>query len=65
MAMSEAAKLFDQSGGAANGGKQDVVNSAGQQIMKMLIKSKLSGGMGTGGGAAGGGMGSLLGMASK
>jgi hypothetical protein len=28
--MSEAAKLFNQSGGAANGGKQDVVNGAAQ-----------------------------------
>lgn len=28
--MSEAAKLFNQSGGAANGGKQDVINGAAQ-----------------------------------
>merc|ERR1711939_1113157 len=59
MALSEASKLFDQSGGAANGNKQDVVNSAGQTIMKFIIKSQLSGAMGTGG------SGGLMGMASK
>jgi hypothetical protein len=46
--MSEASKLFDQSGGAANGGKQDVVNSAAQTIMKFVLKSQMSGMMGTG-----------------
>ena len=60
MAMSEASKLFDQSGGASGGNKQDVVNSAGQMMMKMMLKSELSGAMGTGGGASG-----LMGMASK
>jgi len=66
LAMSEASKLFDQSGGAANGGKQDVVNSAAQTIMKFVLKSQMSGMMGTGGGAAGGGgMGNLLSMAAK
>ena len=60
MAMSEASKLFDQSGGAAGGSKQDAVNSAGQMIMKMMLKSQMSGAMGTGGGASG-----LMSMASK
>ncbi|KAK9897352.1 hypothetical protein P389DRAFT_169113 [Cystobasidium minutum MCA 4210] len=69
MAMSEASKLFDQSGGAANGNKQDVVNSAVQTIMKFVLKSQLSGAMGTGGvatsGGGSGGVGNLLSMASK
>jgi len=62
MAMSEAAKLFDQSGGAAAGNKQDAVNSAGTTIMKLLLKSQFSG---TTGGANSGGLGSMLSMASK
>jgi hypothetical protein len=43
MAVSEAAKMFDQSGGAASGGKQDAMNSAGQTVMKLLIKNQVSG----------------------
>ena len=43
MAMSEASALFDKSGGAAGGNKQDAVNSAAQMIMKFLLKSQLSG----------------------
>ncbi|WRT64782.1 uncharacterized protein IL334_001716 [Kwoniella shivajii] len=62
MAMSEAAKLFDQSGGAAQGNKQDAVTSAGQTIMKLLIKSQMSGMMG---GGNSGGLSGLMGMASK
>ncbi|WWD21486.1 hypothetical protein CI109_105972 [Kwoniella shandongensis] len=62
MAMSEAAKLFDQSGGAASGDKQDAVTSAGQTIMKMLLKSQMTGMMG---GGNSGGLSSLMGMASK
>lgn len=58
--MSEASKLFDQSGGSAGGNKQDAVNSAGMMVMKMLLKSQLSGSAGTGGGVS-----QLLGMASK
>lgn len=66
LAMSEASKLFDQSGGAASGGKQDAINSAGATIMKFMLKSQMSGMMGTGGGAAGGGgLGNLVSMASK
>jgi len=62
MAMSEAAKLFDSSGGAASGNKQDVVNSAGMTVMKMLMKSQMSQMMG---GQNSGGLGSLMGLASK
>ncbi|WVQ83314.1 hypothetical protein IAT38_005453 [Cryptococcus sp. DSM 104549] len=62
MAMSEAAKLFDQSGGAAQGNKQDAVTSAGQVIMKMLLKNQVSGMMG---GSNSGGLSGLMGMASK
>ncbi|KAG8927163.1 hypothetical protein FRC02_008432 [Tulasnella sp. 418] len=37
-AMGEAAKRFDSSGGAAQGTKQDAVNSAAATIMKLLIQ---------------------------
>ena len=40
-AMAEAAKLFDQSGGAADGSKQDAVTSAGQTMMKLLLKNQV------------------------
>ncbi|TXT07255.1 hypothetical protein VHUM_03425 [Vanrija humicola] len=43
MAMSEAAKLFDKSGGAANGNKQDVMNSAGETVMKLLVQNQIQG----------------------
>jgi hypothetical protein len=36
-------QLFDQSGGAASGSKQDAVNGAGSTIMKLLLKSQVSG----------------------
>ena len=36
-------KLFDQSGGAASGTKQDAVSSAGQMIMKLMMKQQMSG----------------------
>jgi len=62
MAMAEASKLFDKSGGAASGNKQDAVNGAGMTIMKLMVQSKFSGA--TGGGNSGG-LGSLMGMASK
>ena len=82
--MSEAAKLFDQNGGSANGGdKQTAVNSAAavcskvfrlffflfldsllmknvaQTVMKLMLKSQMSGMVG-GGGGGGGGLGSML-----
>ncbi|WVN89482.1 uncharacterized protein L203_104707 [Cryptococcus depauperatus CBS 7841] len=62
MAMSEAAKLFDQSGGNVQGNKQDAVTSAGQVVMKMLIKNQVSGMIG---GSNSGGLSSLMGVASK
>jgi len=62
MAMSEGAKLFDQNGGAAQGGKQDVINSAAGTIIKLMLKSKMTGM--TGGGNSGG-LGSLMSMAGK
>lgn len=36
MAMGEAAKMFESSGG--NGNKQDAVNSAGMTIMKLMVQ---------------------------
>lgn len=69
MALSEASKLFDKSGGAAGGQKQDAVNSAGLTIMKLIMKSQMSGAFGAGpataGTSSGGGLGQLMGMASK
>ncbi|GFZ47709.1 hypothetical protein JCM24511_05456 [Saitozyma sp. JCM 24511] len=62
MAMSEAAKLFDQSGGAASGSKQDAVSGAGATIMKLMMKSQVSGMMG---GSNSGGLSSLMGLANK
>ncbi|GAA5927889.1 prion domain-containing protein RNQ1 [Sporobolomyces koalae] len=61
-AMSEAAKLFDQNGGAASGDKQTAVNSAAATVMKLLLKSQMSG---TVGGGNSGGLGGLMSMASK
>jgi len=63
MAMAEAAKLFDKSGGVTSGNKQDAVNGAAMTVMKLLFQSKFSGG--TTGGSDSGGLGSLLGLASK
>ena len=60
LAMAEASKLFDKSGGASHGKKQDAVNSAGLTIMKMMVKSKLSGGHT--GGKNSGGLGGLMSM---
>jgi len=36
-------QLFDQSGGAASGGKQDVINSAAGTIIKLMLKQQMSG----------------------
>jgi hypothetical protein len=57
MAMAEAPKLFDSSGGSASGNKQVAINSAGMTIMKLLVQSKLGGG-------GGGGMGGLMSLVS-
>jgi len=64
MAMAEATKLFDKSGGKASGSKQDAVNGAAMTVMKLLVQSKFSG-AGTTGGGHSGGLSGLLGLASK
>ena len=61
MAMAEASKLFDKSGGASSGGKQDAVNSAAMTVMKLLVQSKFSS---TTGGSNSGGLSGLLSMVS-
>ncbi|KAG8910754.1 hypothetical protein FRC01_006149 [Tulasnella sp. 417] len=61
LAMGEAVKLFNNSGGPSTGGKQDVVNSATKTAMKLLLQSKMGGSTG----GSSGGLGSLLSMASK
>jgi len=55
--MSEAADLFDKSGGAASGNKQDAVNGAAMTVMKLLVQSKFSSAIGSG---QSGGLGSLM-----
>ncbi|KIK68538.1 hypothetical protein GYMLUDRAFT_723090 [Collybiopsis luxurians FD-317 M1] len=62
MAMAEASNLFESSGGASSGSKQDAVNGAGMMVMKMLVQSKMSSMMG---GGNSGGLGGLMGLASK
>ena len=62
MAMAEASKLFDASGGASSGGKQEAVNGAAMTAVKLLVQSKFSGGV-TGGGNSGG-LGSMMSMVS-
>ncbi|KAI6047945.1 beta-flanking protein [Pisolithus marmoratus] len=57
LAMGEASKLFDRSGGASSGSKQDAVNGAAMTVMKLLVQSKFSG---TTGGGDSGGLGSLM-----
>ena len=57
LAMAEASKLFDNSGGSSHGNKQDAVNSAGMTIMKLMVQSKFSG---TTGGGNSGGLGGLM-----
>ncbi|KAF7436537.1 hypothetical protein PC9H_003370 [Pleurotus ostreatus] len=64
MAMAEATKLFDKSGGTASGNKQDAVNGAAMTVMKLMVQSKFSG-AGTTGGKDSGGLGQLMGLASK
>jgi hypothetical protein len=65
MAMAEATKLFDKSGGAASGNKQDAVNGAAMTIMKLLVQSKFGGGAATTGGSNSGGLGGLLSLVSS
>ena len=52
MAMAEASNLFDKSGGASSGGKQDAVNGAALTVTKLLAQGKFS--SLTGGGNSGG-----------
>jgi hypothetical protein len=59
--MAEASKLFDKSGGASSGNKQDAINSAGMTVMKLMVQSKLSG---MTGGSNSGGLGSVFAMVS-
>lgn len=60
--MAEASKLFDKSGGAASGNKQDAVNGAAMTVMKLLVQSKFSGS--TTGGKDSGGLSGLVGLVS-
>ncbi|KAM0788726.1 hypothetical protein ACM66B_002818 [Microbotryomycetes sp. NB124-2] len=72
MAMAEAAKVFD-SKPAADGNKQDVVQSAAATMMKLMLKNKTSGligagsegGSSMGGGSGAGGMSQLFGLAQQ
>ncbi|KAJ3497558.1 hypothetical protein NMY22_g19686 [Coprinellus aureogranulatus] len=64
LAMAEATKLFDKSGGQVNGDKQDAVNGAAMTIMKLLVQSKF-GGAPTTGGKDSGGLSGLLSLASQ
>ena len=61
MAMAEATKLFDKSGGGVSGNKQDAVNGAAMTVMKLLVQSKLSGAVGGGNSGGLGGLMSLVG----
>ncbi|KAL0566517.1 Chitinase 2 [Marasmius crinis-equi] len=65
LAMAEASKLFDKSGGGASGNKQDAVNGAAMTVMKLLVQSKFGGGAQTTGGKDSGGLGSLMSLASQ
>jgi hypothetical protein len=62
MAMGEASKLFDKSGGTSSGNKQDAVNGAAMTVMKLLVQSKMGGGIMGGGNS--GGLGSMMGLVS-
>ncbi|KAF8922092.1 hypothetical protein CPB85DRAFT_1265850 [Mucidula mucida] len=63
LAMAEASKLFDKSGGAASGNKQDAVNGAAMTVMKLFVQSKMGGT--TTGGSDSGGLGQLFSLAQK
>ncbi|KAM5533417.1 hypothetical protein V8D89_012914 [Ganoderma adspersum] len=62
LAMAEASNLFDKSGGASSGNKQDAVNGAAMTVMKLLVQSKFGGSIG---GGNSGGLGGLMNLASK
>jgi hypothetical protein len=59
MAMAEATNLFESSGGAASGSKQDAVNGAAMTVMKLMVQSKF------GGGGSSGGLGGLMSLVSS
>ncbi|KAK0465620.1 uncharacterized protein EV420DRAFT_1637744 [Desarmillaria tabescens] len=63
LAMAEATKLFEKSGGAASGNKQDAVNGAAMTVMKLFVQSKMGGS--TTGGANSGGLSGLLSLVSS
>ncbi|BEJ16111.1 hypothetical protein CspHIS471_0507160 [Cutaneotrichosporon sp. HIS471] len=69
MAMSEAVKLFQKSGGTSdNGSEADVMTSAGQTIMKLLIQNQVQGALGGDHGSGGGygaNVGQIMNLASK
>ena len=65
MAMAEASKLFDKSGGAKQGDKQDAVNGAAMTVMKLLVQSKFGGGAQTTGGKDSGGLGGLMSLVRR
>jgi hypothetical protein len=60
--MSEASKLFDKSGGAASGNKQDVVNGAAMTAVKLFVQSKAKSYIG---GGNSGGVSGLMGLVSR
>jgi hypothetical protein len=62
MAMAEATKLFDKTGGQASGGKQEAANGAAMTVMKLLVQSKLSGMVG---GGSSGGLSGLMSMVNN
>lgn len=62
LAMAEASKLFDKSGGTTSGNKQDAVNGAAMTVMKLFVQSKMGGGSSTTGGSDSGGLGQLFKM---
>ena len=60
MAMSEASKLFDSSGGAASGSEQDAITGAAMTAMKLVTQ-----GGGGGGGGIGGALSGMIGSCSS
>ncbi|KAF8167646.1 hypothetical protein B0H34DRAFT_645950 [Crassisporium funariophilum] len=64
LAMAEATKLFDKSGRATSGDKQDAVNGAAMTMMKIFFQSKFSEAVGGGNSGSPGGLMSLVGLLS-
>lgn len=63
MALAEASKLFNKAGGAQGGSEQDVLNSAGSTVMKLLVQNQVQGALSGQGGSQGAAQ--LMGLASK